>query len=192
MARIARVASVIAIVLVGCAGASIPDPPRPVSGTPPVVLPASVLPRMTSDATSVDVDSLANEVVHPDELRALLDRAGFVSAAQRSFGGGTGVFSRVLARGLTFETDSGAAAFVGWFGDNAPEEIVTARRIYPAGVPDGVAVFRHVPDGCCHNDVPAYLAAWQRGRSVLFLHVGGRRANTRAFVELIASYDEEV
>lgn len=192
MASVARVVSVIAIVLVGCTGVSTPDRPLPVSDDPPVVLPASVLPRMTSDATSVDVDGLANEVTHPDELRALLDRAGLVSAAQRSFGGGTGVFSRVLARGLMFETDDGAAAFVGWFGENAPEEIVTARRIHPAGVPDEVAVFRHVPDGCCHNDVPAYLAAWQRGRSVLFLHVGGRRANTRAFVELIASYDEEV
>ena len=53
-------------------------------------------------------------------------------------------------------------------------------------------MFRHEPDGCCHNDVPVYLAAWQRGSSVLYLHVGGRRANTRAFVELIASYDEEV
>lgn len=191
MASIARVVSVIAIVLVGCAGPSTPDRPRPVPGDPPVVLPASALPRMTSEGTSVDVAGLANEVVHPDELRSVLDQSGFVSAAQRSFGGGTGAFSRVLARGLTFETDAGAASFVGWFGDNAPEEIVTSKRIYPSGVPDGVAVFHHVPDGCCHNDVPAYLAAWQRGRSVLFLHVGGRRANTPAFVELIASYDEE-
>jgi hypothetical protein len=53
-------------------------------------------------------------------------------------------------------------------------------------------VFRHLPDGCCRNDVPVYLAAWQRGPSVLYLHVGGRRANTRAFVELIESYDREV
>ena len=46
--------------------------------------------------------------------------------------------------------------------------------------------------GCCHNDVPVFLAAWQRGDSVLTLHAGGRRANLRAFVELIASYDREV
>jgi hypothetical protein len=146
---------------------------------------------MTSDATSVDADDLANEVVHPDELRALLGDAGFVSAAQRSFGGGTGAFSRVLARGLSFESDAGAAAFVMWIGDHAPEEIITADRIFPKGVPDGAVVFRHRPDGCCHNDVPVYLAAWQRGAEVLFLHVGGRRANARAFVELIESYDEE-
>lgn len=147
---------------------------------------------MTSDASPVDGDRLANEVVHPDELRAVLGEAGFTAGAQRSFGAGTGAFSRVLARGLAFETDAGAAAFVTWFGDNAGEEVITAERISPADVPDGVVVFRHLPDGCCHNDVPVYLAAWQRGPSVLYLHVGGRRANTRAFVELIASYDQEV
>ncbi len=134
---------------------------------------------------------LPNEVVHPDELRTLLGDAGFTAGAQRSFGAGTGAFSRVLSRGLAFETPAGAAAFVTWFGDNAGEEVITADRISPTAVPDGVVVFRHLPDGCCHNDVPVYLAAWQRGPSVLYLHVGGRRANTRAFVELIASYDQE-
>lgn len=188
------VASVlVACVLVACAGSptAVDGPgssPRPAT----LVLPASALPRMTSDASPVDVDRLANEVVHPDELRSLLGEAGFTAGAQRSFGAGTGAFSRVLARGLAFETEAGAAAFVTWFGDNAGEEVITAERISPADVPDGIVVFRHLPDGCCHNDVPVYLAAWQRGPSVLYLHVGGRRANTRAFVELIASYDREV
>ena len=183
----------VAIVLVACADTSAP-PPVPAAGDagPPVVLPASALPRMTSAASSIDVDGLVNEVTHPDELRAVLDESGFASAAQRSFGAGTGAFSRVLARGLTFETDDGAAAFVAWFEDNAAEEIITAERIVPHGVPDGVVVFRHRPDGCCHNDVPVYLAAWQRDSSVLVLHVGGRRTTTRAFVDLIASYDQEV
>jgi hypothetical protein len=192
MARVASVlpSAVLAIVLAACGGS--PPTSAPAGGAdPPVVLPASALPRMTSEATPVDVDRLANEVTHPDELRALLIRSGFVSAAQRSFGGGTGAFSRVLARGLTFETAPGAAAFVEWFGEHAPREIISAERIAPDGVPEGVVVFRHMPDGCCHNDVPVYLAAWQRDASVLSLHVGGRRANTRAFVELISSYDRE-
>lgn len=191
MERGARIAAVIAIMLVGCAGSSASDVPGTVAADPPVVLSASALPRMTSEASSVGVDELANEVTHPDELRAMLDEAGFAAAEQRSFGGGTGAFSRVLARGLSFGTEAGASAFVGWIGDHAPEEIVTAERIFPARVPDGAAVFRHEPDGCCHNDVPAYLAAWQRGSSVLFLHAGGPRVTTRAFVKLITSYDEE-
>lgn len=192
MARMARIVPVIAVLVVGCAGSSTEDTSVPVAADPPVVLSASALPRMTSQASTVEVDDLADEVTHPDELRAALDEAGFAAAAQRSFGGGTGAFSRVLARGLSFETDAGASAFVRWIGDHAPEEIITADLIFPAGVPEGAVVFRHEPDGCCHNDVPVYLAAWQRGSSVLFLHAGGRRANTPAFVKLIASYDEEV
>jgi hypothetical protein len=192
MARLVRIGAVIAVMLVGCAGSSTPDVPGSVVADPPVVLPASALPRMTNQVSAVGVDELANEVTHPDELRAVLDEAGFAVAEQRSFGGGTGAFSRVLARGLSFDSEAGASAFVGWIGDHAPGEIVTAERIFPVGAPDGAAVFRHEPDGCCHNDVPAYLAAWQRGASVLFLHAGGPRANARAFVKLIISYDEEV
>jgi hypothetical protein len=98
----------------------------------------------------------------------------------------------VLSRGLTFADAAGAASFVTWFADHAPAEIITSERIDPPGVPEGVVAFRHLPDGCCHNDVPVFLAAWQRGSSVLYLHAGGRRANASAFVELISTYDQEV
>ena len=183
-----------ATVLTACGGAAstLDDAPAPGESAGSLVLPASALPRMTSEMTVVDTDDLVNEVTHPDELRALLDRSGFASAAQRSFAGGPGAFSRVLARELAFETEAGATAFLEWFEASAPEEIVTAERISPEGMPDGIVVFRHRPDGCCHNDVSAYLAAWQRGSAVLSLHVGGRRANTRAFAELISSYDRAV
>ena len=99
-----------------------------------------------------------------------------------------------VARGLVFETEEGAAAFVAMVRrPRAPRRSSRRNAISPAGVPDGIVVFRHRPDGCCHNDVPVYLAAWQRGWSaVLSLHVGGRRANTRAFAELISSYDRAV
>lgn len=187
-----RIVPIVAIVLAACSGPSGPAAPGATTHDPPGLLPASAFPRMTSVRSSVGVDEMANEVAHPDELRAVLDDAGFASAAQRSFGGGTGTFSRVLARGLAFDTHAGAAAFLAWFGDNAHEEIITAKRISPGGVPDGAVVFEHEPDGCCHNDVPVYLAAWPRGSSVLYLHVGGRRATTRAFVALTETFDREV
>jgi hypothetical protein len=196
MARTApSVALVLALAL--CAFTACGDEPAPADGRSragdgrAIVLPPSALPGMTSERSSVDVDRLTNEVVHSDELRDLLDEAGFASAEERSFGGGTGAFSRVLARGLTFDSSEGAASYVAWFAENAHEEILTSRRISPPGVASGVVVFRHRPDACCHNDVPAYMAAWRHGSSVLYLHVGGRRANTRTFVELIESYDRE-
>jgi hypothetical protein len=185
-------AAAVVLVVSACASDAVPRD-APVSGPPPPLLPVSALSRMTADTSSVDVEQLAEEVTHPDELRAVLTDAGFGRAAQRSFGGGTGrPFSRVVSRGLAFGDDAGAAAFVAWFAEHAPAEIITSERITPDGAPDGVVVFRHLPDGCCHNDVPAFLAAWQRGSSVLYLHVGGRRANTRAFVDLISTYDQEV
>jgi hypothetical protein len=190
MSRIVRILAGSVLFVAGCASAPTTDGPLAEGPTPPV-LPAAALPRMTSDVRSVDADHLINEVTQPDDLRTLLDDAGFLGARQRSFGGGRGAFSRVEARGIAFETDEGAAAFVSWFGEHAPQQIITSKRISPAGVPEGVIVFRHLPDGCCHNDVPVFLAAWQRGDSVLTLHAGGRRANMRAFVELISSYDRE-
>ncbi|MDH4112445.1 MAG: hypothetical protein OEV60_07135 [Actinomycetota bacterium] len=188
----ARIVWIAAIVLAACSSATVPIEDETPAIDPPRVLSASALPRMTSEAKSLDAEQVANEVAHPDDMGAMLEAAGFASASQRSFGGGTGAFSRVLARRLAFTTATGAQTFVGWFGDHAGEEIVTARRIAPEGVPRGVVLFRHLPDGCCHNDVPVFLAAWQRGSTVLYLHVGGRRANVRAFTELIESYDREV
>lgn len=187
MTRLACIAAAVALLVAGCAAADTTEP-----GDRPPVLPASALPRMTGDLTTVDADDLASEVTHPDDLRAVLDDAGFSAAAQRSFGGGTGPFSRVTARGIAFDTMAGAADFVAWFGDHAPQEFITSERISPEGVPGHVVVFHHRPDGCCHNDVPVFLAAWRRGTSVLFLHAGGRRANADAFADLIATYDREV
>ena len=192
MTRSAWAAAVVVLLAAACASDADPRD-APATGPPPPLLPDSAVPHMSGDTTPVDVDHLADEVTHPDELRAVLAEAGFARAAQRSFGGGTGrPFSRVLSRGLTFGDAAGAAAFVAWFADHAPAEIITSERIDPDDVPDGVVVFRHLPNGCCHNDVPVFLAAWQRGSSVLFLHVGGRRANAPAFVELISAYDQEV
>jgi hypothetical protein len=192
MTRSAWAMAVVLLVSAACASEAAPGD-APATGPPPALLPASALPGMADDTTPVDVDRLADDVAHPDEIRALLARAGFARGAQRSFGGGSGrPFSRVLSRGLTFGDAAGAAAFVAWFAERAPAEIITAERIEPAEVPEGAVVFRHLPDGCCHNDVPVFLAAWQRGPSVLYLHAGGRRANAPAFVELISAYDQEV
>ena len=192
MTRSAWAAATVLLVTVACASDGVP---RDASGSEPrpPLLPISALSKMTDETTTIGVDHLANEVAHPDEMRAMLADAELRRGVQRSFGGGTGrPFSRVLSRGLTFGDEAGAAAFVAWFAEHAHAEIITSERIDPAGVPGGVVVFRHLPDGCCHNDVPVFLAAWQRGSSVLFLHAGGRRANTRAFVELIVTYDQEV
>lgn len=189
--RIRCVAVILALVLgLGACSGSSPSEPTAGIGAPPV-LRASALPGMDTIVSEVDAEGIAQEVVHPDELLTVLDEAGFARSRERSFTTGTGAFSRVIARGLTFGTDAGAAKYLAWFGERAGEEIIRAERIRPAGLPTGLVVFRHLPDGCCHNDVPVFLAAWQRGPTVLTLHAGGRKANAGAFADLISAYDEE-
>ncbi|MEX2101023.1 MAG: hypothetical protein WEA54_00670 [Actinomycetota bacterium] len=187
--------AILAVCLGACSSGSGDARSTPVvedASAPPAV-PASVLPRMvTSDADRVDAETIATEVVHPDELRAVLDAAGFSSAVERSFQGGTGPFSRVLARTLAFSTEEGGAAYLDWLRTDASAEIITAKAISPEGLPNGAVAFRHVPDGCCRRDFPVYLAAWPRGSSVVFLHVGGQRATTEAFVDLVATFEAEV
>jgi gluconolactonase len=116
---------------------------------------------MTSDVTSVDADP-ANEVTHPDDLRSLLEDAGLVRAAQlpsavavaRSPGGRAWLRVRDRRRGL-----------VSWFGDHAPQQIITSG----ASLGDARRRRRLPPPArrLLHNDVPVFLAAWQRGDSVL-------------------------
>jgi hypothetical protein len=186
----------IALGTASCAGAAT----EPSSTVPPragsvaersPLLPASALPRMTSAVSPADLGLIAAEVTHPDELSAVLTEAGFVGARQRSFSGGTGPFTRVIARGMRFESAAGARAYVSWLGEHASSEIVAAERISPAAVDDDVVVFHHRPDGCCHNDAPIFLAGWTSRSSVLYLYAGGRRATSTAFMKLIAAYDSE-
>jgi hypothetical protein len=184
-------AAIAALLLVGCSDAVAPG--SQASSPAPLLLPEAALPTMamTSEDRSIDLDELASESSHPDELRSVLEGSGYTGGAERTFGGGKGTFARVLARGLAFSSDEGAAAYLTWLRELGPSELVGGTRIEPAGLPDGVIAIRHLPDGCCHNDVPVFLAAWQRGSSVLYLSASGREATARGLVDLVHAYDAE-
>ncbi len=163
------------------------------AGSPPPALPAAALPTMTvtGEMASIDAEVVAAEATHPDDLQALLEESGFAGGVQRSFGGGRGAFARVLARGLAFTDVEGATAYLDWFGELGGVELINADPIAPTNLPSGAVAFRHLPDGCCHNDVPVFMAAWRRGSSVLYVSGAGRRANAAALVDLVRVYDEE-
>ncbi|MGZ8578847.1 MAG: hypothetical protein ACXWWX_04870 [Actinomycetota bacterium] len=188
-----RTLMVLAIVVTACASEPDVEGAPGLVGSPPPALPASALPTMTvtGETASIDVEAVAAESTHPDDLQGLLEESGFTGGVQRSFGGGRGAFARVLSRGLAFTDEEGAAAYLDWFEEYGGVELINAEPIAPASLPAGVVAFRHLPDGCCHNDVPVFLAAWRRGSSVLYVSGAGRRANAAAFVELVRVYDEE-
>ncbi len=194
MRRIARSLAVLAstATLAACSSGGGGSQVPPADASPPPVVPASVLPDMSSAVVEVDAETIAEESVHVDRVKELLDDAGFVSASQRSFQGGSGGFSRVFVRTMVFEDPAGASSYLAWFRANAGKEIVTAKEIAPSGLPPGAIAFRHVPGGCCRRDFPAYLVAWPRGASVVFIHGGGPKTTTRSLVGLASEVDERI
>ena len=182
------------LVVVACAADLPTDRPAPAEGAEPVpMIPVDALPTLTltSEDHALSAEELASESSHPDELLAVLEGSGFAGAAQRSFGGGRGSFARVVVRGLSFTAGDGAAEYLDWFADHGGSELITARRIAPDGLPASVVALRHLPDGCCHNDVPVFLAAWRRGSSVLYVTGAGKKATSGALVDLVRAYDAE-
>ncbi len=193
MRRTLMIAAILATVLTACAREPAAEGAASPAANPPPGLPAAALPTMTvtSETAALDIEAVAAEATHPDDLRSLLEESGFAGGVQRSFGGGRGAFSRVLARGLAFTDEHGAAAYLDWFEEFGGMELINAEPIAPSSMPAGVVAFRHLPDGCCHNDVPVFLAAWRRGSSVLYVTGAGRRANAEALVDVVRLYDEE-
>lgn len=199
MRRIARALAILmsTATLAACSGdgggslvppADVAAPPV----APPPVVPASVLPGMSSAVVEADAETIAEEAVHVDRVKELLGDAGFVSASQRSFQGGSGAFSRVFVRTMVFQEPTGVSSYLAWFRANAGREIVTAKEIAPSGLPPDAIAFRHVPGGCCRRDFPVFLAAWPRGTSVVFVHGGGPKVTTAALVDLVAAVDERI
>lgn len=171
------------IALVGCASSVA----APGLGTVPALtaLPAEALPGHAAKVVELDATLVASDAVQPQELQVLLEDAGFVGGRQRTFSNGGSPPRRLLARVLQFGDAAGATAYLGWLREHASDVIGTAA---PAPAPDLPEAFlaHRVPSGCCHQEVPIFLAAWRRGSTVLSLQVAGA-AVTRADVPGLAS-----
>jgi hypothetical protein len=159
--------------------------------TPPSAPPSDAVPWMRSTEDVVDTQTLASDALHPPELATLLQAAGFDAGAERVFTARRGPFQRVVARSLAFGTPEGAESYLAWLRSHASEligatEIVTAR-----GLPAGVVFVRHLAGGCCHEEVPVYLAAWQRGPLVLSVKASGRAADVSPVAAIVRTVDRE-
>jgi hypothetical protein len=53
-------------------------------------------------------------------------------------------------------------------------------------------VFVHEPSGCCHEETPVYLAAWQHGDVVWTVVASGPRIETPPVVQLVKKIEQEV
>lgn len=158
---------------------------------PPVVS-AATLAGMNSTTAHLDAAAVAAETIDPEELQGLLDDAGFSGGVERTFGGGTGAFSRVVARTLAFGTDAGARAYLAWLRDHVSEIIGTTQVARASDLPEGALAVRHLPDGCCPKEVPVYLVAWQHGTLVLSVQASGQRARVGPIVSIVRAFETEM
>lgn len=183
------VASILLAVAIACGDSPSDEGPLPQAP----LLRADVLsPPMHPTDRSLAAGDIAEPALVPDELEALLNDAGLQAAAQRSFQGGRGVYSRVVTRGLVFASEAGATTYLGWLHDHIEELIGKAEHISAEELPEGAVFVRHLPDGCCPKETPVYLVAWQRGTFVLSVEAGGPSARRAPIVPIVRAFDEEI
>ena len=181
----------ILVALVACADTapvSSPASQQP-SSTPDLAMPAVRIPGLHTTNTTFDA-TIAEESAHPDTMSAALQQAGFVGGVERTLTGRRAVFSRVVVRGWVFSSPEGATSFVSWLGANAPDLIGQEKELH-ASLPSDTVLLLHSPTGCCHEEVPIYLAIWQRGPVVWTIRASGATIHTAPVLALVRSTQKE-
>jgi hypothetical protein len=179
---------VIALLFTACSH-DIPTAVAPSDATVPA-MPHVRIDGLRGATTELAFDDVTEEAVHPDALAAALDAAGFVAGQDRTLSGARGVFSRVVIRSWVFASADGAASFLAWLQGQAAELIADATAVR-TDLPTGIVLLRHSPTGCCHEEVPIYLAAWQRDATVWTIRASGARIHTAPVVALLRSVEKE-
>ena len=182
-ARQTIVGAAIAMFAVGCnSGVATAPPP----------LPPDALPGAAGDAVRLDTAVIAGDAVDPEQLKGVLEDAGFEGGTQRAFSQTEGMRrQRSVARVLGFVDAQGAETYLGWLRDHVDEVIGTAELQDPPDLP-GVAFLAHSDPDCCPKASPVYLVAWRHGSTVLTLEVGGDGIDETTVADLAATLDGSV
>jgi hypothetical protein len=140
------------------------------------------------------IETLIDETSDPESLDAELRHTGFATGTRRTFTGSRGkrVYSRVVAQGLAFDSEAGAARYLEWLTEHANDVMGQTHALAFEGLPEGALFLEHLPDGCCPRETPAYLVAWRRRSFVLSVWALGPKARPGPLVPLVHAYDEEV
>jgi hypothetical protein len=160
-----------------------------------VPAPAAEVPTVTpppgdGPSSPIELGAVAAAAVHPDVFAAALADAGFAGASERVETGGDD-FARVVTRRLAFDQATGPAEAAAWIEANVGAELFPVEPLAIAGLPAGVTLLRHVPDGCCPREVRIYLAMWPDGTDLITVQAQGPRATDDEMVNLIDHLHEE-
>ena len=140
---------------------------------------------------TLDAIDAAADATHPDAMTPMLSGTGLVAVRERTYTGLHGAFARVVIRAWVFTSAQGAGAFLDWMRVNATHELIGEAT--PIGeTPGGAIVWRHDVTGCCHEETPIYLTAWQRDHIVWTIRASGPRIRTAPVLALVRSIEQEV
>lgn len=178
------------VALIGCASAGPRSNPTtdPGAQPPSVAMPPLRLPGLHATDAALTLGQVVDESPANTQLGDTLVGAGFRGASQRTLAGRHGAVSRVVMRAWSFSSSDGAASFLAWLSDNVGGFVGDATPV--PGSPGGVSIWLHEPTGCCHNEVPIYLAAWQRGPVVWTMRASGAKIRTAPVLALVRSATE--
>jgi hypothetical protein len=155
----------------------------------PPTLPASALPDLESRARTLDVETVAEDALEPDELAQLLGDAGFVTGSEREFSGRTKTFDHVIARSLRFDSVDGADSYLGWLGQHGDDILGAADPAQVAPLGESSVAYTLARCGTCKKELPTFLAGWRRGEVVLTLLAAGSGGNPDRFDTLARELD---
>jgi hypothetical protein len=155
-------------------------------------MPSARLPDLHHTDSTLDAAGAADDATHPDTMSPMLSGAGLIEVRDRTYAGAAhGSFSRVVIRAWVFTSVDGAGSFLDWVRVNASHELIGEAA--PIGAtPGGAFLWRHDVTGCCHEETPIYLAAWQRGAIVWTIRASGPRIRTAPVRTLVHSIEQEV
>lgn len=157
-----------------------------------IVDPGDALPGRPGGVVALDATALASEASDAAQLEVLLEEAGYVGGAERSFSKTAGGRRRALARLLVFENAEGADRYLAWLEGHVVDLIGSAEPLEAPTLPGPRFLVVHEASACCPHAATMYLTAWRRGHLVLTLEVGGQGVDADDVSELAAAFDDAI
>lgn len=175
------------LAMIACASPSTP------SASPDISMTASIpdlgLGHMHVTESTDTGEEASLDATDPQAMQTILDGAGLVGVRERVYTGGRGSYSRLVVRVWEFTSANGAGAFYDWLVTNATHSVIGEAKPARTSIPD---LFVHEPSGCCHEETPVYLAAWQKGDVVWTVVASGPRIQTPPVMQLVKQIEQEV
>ena len=172
------IAALVAVVIIAACAPKAPAPP------PPPAIPELDRPG-TAVLQRVSVGAIIEQALEPVPLRALLQQAGFLAGAERSWSNRSSDVWMVTVRALRFASPEGAGRYDSWLEVHGAELIGGGVAAHPLGHM-GALVRHHEPGGCCPNkDTTWYLSAWREGSVEWLVFVGGPGADRAAVSDVV-------